>query len=145
MSTFARGQRVVRRAAAHVDAGAGRCVQRGVPGVLQRRPGGLDLLTSYDLNEANNLLETAGLTVEVLPPLGQFLFDHVTGRWDQALESARRLLANNEIQSTPVSDNSLMPARTAAILLARGRVTSALQINAALAAGTSHTPQRGST
>ncbi|WP_079664528.1 AAA family ATPase [Streptomyces sp. 3214.6] len=87
-----------------------------------------DLLTSYDLNAANNLLETAGLTVEMLPPLGQFLFDHLTGRWDQALESARRLLANSEIQSTPVSDNSLMPARTAAILLARGRVTSALQI-----------------
>lgn len=87
-----------------------------------------EMLTSYDLNAAHNLLETAGLTVQALPPLSQFLFDHLTGRWDQALESARRLLANNEIQSTPVSDNSLMPARTAAILLARGRVTSALQM-----------------
>jgi tetratricopeptide (TPR) repeat protein len=87
-----------------------------------------ELLTSYDLNAANDLLETARLTVQALPPLSQFLFDQLTGRWDQALESARRLLAISEIQSTPVSDDSLMPARTAAILLARGRVTSALQI-----------------
>ncbi|WP_416972673.1 AAA family ATPase [Streptomyces sp. 4F14] len=87
-----------------------------------------DLLAGYDLDAADKLLETAGLTVQVLPPLGQFLFDHLTGRWDRALESARRLLACNEIQSTPVSDNSLMPAWTAAILLARGRVTSALQM-----------------
>ncbi|MFJ9901237.1 AAA family ATPase [Streptomyces sp. NPDC091280] len=87
-----------------------------------------DLLADYDLDAAHQLLETAGLTVDVLPPLGRFLYDHLTGRWDQALESARRLLANDEIQSTPVSDSSLLPARTADILLARGRVTSALQM-----------------
>ncbi|WP_123972796.1 AAA family ATPase [Streptomyces sp. Ag109_O5-1] len=87
-----------------------------------------DLLVGYDLNAADTLLETAGLTVHILPPLSQFLVNHLTGRWDQALESARRLLAHNEVQSTPVSDSSLLPARTAAILLAQGRVTSALQI-----------------
>lgn len=86
------------------------------------------LLTGYDLNAAKALLETAGLTVPMLPPLGRFLFDHLTGRWDQALESARRLLANDEVQSIPVADSSPLPARTAAILLARGRITSALQI-----------------
>lgn len=86
------------------------------------------LLTVYDLNAAKTLLETAGLSVPVLPPLSQFLFNHLTGRWDQALESARRLMANNEVQSTPVADSSPLPARTAAILLARGRITSALQM-----------------
>ncbi|WEH14506.1 AAA family ATPase [Streptomyces sp. VNUA24] len=85
------------------------------------------LLTSYDLDAARTLLQTVGLPVDVLPPLSRFLYDHATGRWDRALESARRLLANGEIRSTPASDSSLLPARTAAVLLARGRVNSALQ------------------
>ncbi|MBZ3901871.1 AAA family ATPase [Streptomyces scabiei] len=87
-----------------------------------------DLLAGYDLKAATALLKTAGLTVQMLPPLGQFLHHHLTGSWDQALESARRLLAGRENQSTPVSDSSLLPARTAAILLAQGRPTSALQL-----------------
>ncbi|MDX2693320.1 AAA family ATPase [Streptomyces ipomoeae] len=100
------------------------------PGKVYSLPGGMfdTLLTGYDLNAAETLLETAGLTVHMLPPLSRFLFDHLTGRWDQALESARRLLANDEVQSTPVSDSSPLPARTTAILLARGRITSALQL-----------------
>ncbi|BBC29436.1 hypothetical protein SGFS_007300 [Streptomyces graminofaciens] len=99
------------------------------PGKVYSLTGGLfdDLLTSYDLDSARTLLETTGLPVDVLPPLSRFLYDHVTGRWDRALESARRLLANSEVYSTPVSDSSLLPARTAAVLLAQGRVTSALQ------------------
>ncbi|EGX61511.1 hypothetical protein SZN_02207 [Streptomyces zinciresistens K42] len=87
-----------------------------------------NLLTGYDLKAATTLLETTGLSVQVLPPLSQFLFNHLTGRWDQALESARRLMAVNEVRLTPVSDNSPLPAWTAGILLARGRITSALQL-----------------
>ncbi|WP_447041057.1 AAA family ATPase [Streptomyces sp. DSM 118878] len=100
------------------------------PGKLYSLAGGMfdTLLTGYDLNAAKALLETVGLSVQVLPPLSQFLFHHLTGRWDQAWESARRLLANQEIQSTPVADPSPLPARTMAILLARGRITSALQL-----------------
>ncbi|WP_405554725.1 AAA family ATPase [Streptomyces canus] len=100
------------------------------PGKVYALVGGMfdTLFTGYDLNAANALLETADLTVQMLPPVGRFLFDHATGRWDQALESARRMLANNEVQSAPVFDSSLLPARTAAILLARGRLTTALQM-----------------
>ncbi|MFI6252225.1 AAA family ATPase [Streptomyces sp. NPDC051016] len=87
-----------------------------------------DLLAGYDLDAARTVLATAGLSPRALPPLSRFLHDHLTGRWDQALESARRLLAHGEAQSTPVSDSSLLPARTAAILLARGRITTALQV-----------------
>ncbi|MFI5799010.1 AAA family ATPase [Streptomyces sp. NPDC051677] len=100
------------------------------PGKVYSLAGGMfdTLLTGYDLNAAKTLLETVGLSVHMLPPLSRFLFDHLTGRWDQALESGRRLLAGNEVQSTPVSDSSPLPARTTAILLARGRITGALQL-----------------
>lgn len=100
------------------------------PGQLYSLASGMfdTLLTGYNLNAAKTLLETAGLSVQVLPPLSQFLFNHLTGRWDQALESARRLLASKEVQSTPVAGRSPLPARTMAILLARGRITSALQL-----------------
>ncbi|MEU6224816.1 AAA family ATPase [Streptomyces sp. NPDC047042] len=86
------------------------------------------LLTTYDLRAAGTLLETLGLTAHTLPPLARFLFDHCAGRWDQALEVARRLLANAEFRSTPVLDSSLLPARTAGILAARGRLATALQL-----------------
>ncbi|MDX3383924.1 AAA family ATPase [Streptomyces niveiscabiei] len=100
------------------------------PGKVYSLAGGMvdNLLTRYDLAGATALLATTGLTVPVLPPLSRFLHHHLTGDWDQALESARRLLAGREIQSTPVADSSLLPARTAAILLAQGRVTTALQL-----------------
>ncbi|MFJ8108231.1 AAA family ATPase [Streptomyces sp. NPDC096132] len=86
-----------------------------------------ELAGAGDLPAANALLDSRGLTVEVLPPLSRFLWHHLAGRWDEAMESARRLLANREVQ-TPASDTRLLPARTAAILLARGRTTSALQV-----------------
>ncbi|WP_416968811.1 AAA family ATPase [Streptomyces sp. 4F14] len=100
------------------------------PGKVYSLAGGMvdNLLTRYDLDAVTTLLTTTGLTVPVLPPLSRFLHHHATGRWDEALESARRLLAGHEIRSTPVADSSVLPARTAAILLARGRVTSALDL-----------------
>ncbi|PWG15569.1 helix-turn-helix transcriptional regulator [Streptomyces sp. V2] len=100
------------------------------PGKVYSLAGGMvdNLLTRYDLAGVTTLLATTGLTVPVLPPLSRFLHHHLTGDWDQALESARRLLAGREIQSTPVADSALLPARTAAILLAQGRVTTALQL-----------------
>ncbi|MEU1513246.1 AAA family ATPase [Streptomyces sp. NPDC005811] len=113
-----------RRALAMSDA------SRLPPGKVYSLASGMfdNLLTRYDLTTADTLLKTTGLTVHVLPPLSQFLHHHLTGRWDLALESARRLLAAHDIQSTPVADSSLLPARTAAILLAQGRVTSALHL-----------------
>ncbi|MFJ9562780.1 AAA family ATPase [Streptomyces fuscichromogenes] len=92
--------------------------------------GGLfdDLAVGYDLSSAEALLKSLGLTVEVLLPLSRFLWYHLTGRWDEALDLGRRMLANNEIVTIPVSDSSVLPARTAAILLARGRTTSALNV-----------------
>jgi len=100
------------------------------PGKVYSMVGGMfdDLLTMYDRASAETLLTTARLPVAALPPLSRFLHDHLTGRWDEALESARRLLANDEIQSTPVADCSSLPARTASILLARGHLTAARQL-----------------
>ncbi|WP_238432034.1 AAA family ATPase [Streptomyces cavernae] len=86
-----------------------------------------ELAVGYDLNAATTLLNSRGWTLKLLPPLSQFLHHHLTGQWDQALESARHLLATNEVQ-TPGSDSCLLPTRTAAILLARGRITSALNM-----------------
>ncbi|WP_405730666.1 AAA family ATPase [Streptomyces sp. NBC_01537] len=86
-----------------------------------------ELANAWDLPAAKALLDSRGLTVEILPPLSRFLWDHLAGRWDEAMESARRLLANSEAQ-VPASDSQLLPARTAVILLARGRTTTALQV-----------------
>ncbi|MEV1069232.1 LuxR family transcriptional regulator [Streptomyces sp. NPDC050263] len=85
-----------------------------------------ELLVGHDVNAARALLNSRQLTVEALPPLSRFLWHHLTGRWDQALESARGLPAHQT--QVPGSDSFLLPARTAAILLARGRVTSALRM-----------------
>ncbi|WP_460071386.1 AAA family ATPase [Streptomyces sp. YKOK-I1] len=86
-----------------------------------------ELAVGYELNAAKSLLDSRALTVGMLPALSQFLHHHLTGRWDQALESARRLLATDEGQ-TPGLDSHVLPSRTAAILLARGRLTSALDM-----------------
>lgn len=93
-----------------------------------------ELAAGFDLAAAENLLKSRGLTVEMLPPLSRYLWLHLTGRWDEALESARRLLANNEVQ-TPASDSFLLPARTAGILLVRGRATSALRVMESMRGG----------
>ncbi|MEV5956778.1 AAA family ATPase [Streptomyces sp. NPDC051987] len=87
----------------------------------------VELAVGHDLKAAEALLQARALTVEMLPPISRFLHHHLAGRWDQALEAGRRLLAAGEVQ-TPGSDSCLLPARTAAILLARGRVTSALNL-----------------
>ncbi|MEU5344933.1 AAA family ATPase [Streptomyces sp. NPDC020766] len=86
-----------------------------------------ELLSGYDLHAAEALLAAQGLTSDVLPPRSQFLRHHLRGRWDEALEPARWMLANNQIH-TPAADGFLIPARTAAILLARGRTTSARRL-----------------
>ncbi|MGW1505845.1 AAA family ATPase [Streptomyces mirabilis] len=82
------------------------------------------LLATGDLQRAAALLPAGDLTPELLPGSSRFLWHHLHGRWDEALALARRLLANGGVLST-VPGHQLLPARTAAVLLARGRVTSA--------------------
>ncbi|MFD9430902.1 AAA family ATPase [Streptomyces sp. NPDC060002] len=86
-----------------------------------------ELLSGRDLHAAENLLAAQGLNPDSLPPHSVFLWRHLEGRWDEALEPARWMLANNRIH-TPAADGCLIPARTAAILLARGRTTSARRL-----------------
>ncbi|WP_314416296.1 AAA family ATPase [Streptomyces kroppenstedtii] len=86
-----------------------------------------ELLSGRDLRAAEALLDAHGLTADLLAPRSLFLWRHLQGRWDEALESARWMLANNQT-STPAADSQLIPARTAAVLLARGRPTSARRL-----------------
>ncbi|MEU6031753.1 AAA family ATPase [Streptomyces tauricus] len=86
-----------------------------------------ELLSGRDLRAAEALLDARGLTADLLAPRSLFLWRHLQGRWDEALESARWMLANNQT-STPAADSHLIPARTAAVLLARGRPTSARRL-----------------
>ncbi|MFH8470676.1 AAA family ATPase [Streptomyces sp. NPDC017991] len=86
-----------------------------------------ELLSGRDLRAAEALLDARGLAADVLAPRSLFLWRHLQGRWDEALESARWMLVNNQT-STPAADSHLVPARTAAILLARGRPTSARRL-----------------
>ncbi|PSM38029.1 helix-turn-helix transcriptional regulator [Streptomyces dioscori] len=86
-----------------------------------------ELLSGRDLRAAEALLDAQGLTADLLAPRSLFLWRHLQGRWDEALESARWMLANNQT-STPAADSHLIPARTAAVLLARGRPTSARRL-----------------
>ncbi|MFC9224057.1 AAA family ATPase [Streptomyces hygroscopicus] len=97
-----------------------------------------ELAVDHDLTAATTLLDSRTLTAPMLPPLSQFLHHHLTGRWDQALELARQLLSNPYEVQTSGSDSYLLPARTAAILLARGRITSALNM-----VESSHGPEVG--
>ncbi|MEU9407512.1 AAA family ATPase [Streptomyces sp. NPDC048281] len=82
------------------------------------------MLNCCDLSTAERLLAASGIPADALPPVNQFLWNHLRGRWDEALESARRMLAENQVV-IPTADHWLLPARTAAILLARGRLMSA--------------------
>ncbi|MFE7125218.1 AAA family ATPase [Streptomyces sp. NPDC057617] len=82
------------------------------------------LLGTGDLQRARALLAARGLSAELLPPCSQFLLRHLEGRWDEALPLARRLLVDGGVLNV-VPGHHLLPARTAAVLLARGRVTSA--------------------
>ncbi|MFE2595679.1 AAA family ATPase [Streptomyces sp. NPDC059396] len=82
------------------------------------------LLGTGDLQQARALLAARGLSAELLPPCSQFLLRHLEGRWDEALPLARRLLVDGGVLNV-VPGHHLLPARTAAVLLARGRITSA--------------------
>ncbi|MFD5111321.1 AAA family ATPase [Streptomyces sp. NPDC058391] len=82
------------------------------------------LLGTGDLQRATALLAARGLAAELLPACSQFLLRHLEGRWDEALPLARRLLVNGGALNV-VPGHHLIPARTAAVLLARGRITSA--------------------
>ncbi|MFD3379895.1 MULTISPECIES: AAA family ATPase [unclassified Streptomyces] len=82
------------------------------------------LLGIGDLQAAANLLSTRRMDVELLPQTNRFLWHHLNGRWDEALALARRLLVDGGVLNV-VPGHHLLPARTAAILLAQGRTTSA--------------------
>ncbi|WP_413761023.1 AAA family ATPase [Streptomyces sp. MMBL 11-3] len=86
-----------------------------------------ELLSGRDLRAAEALLAERGLTADVLAPHSLFLWHHLRGRWDEALEPARWMLANDRT-ATPTAAAHLVPARTAAVLLARGRPTSARRL-----------------
>nr|WP_203691419.1 AAA family ATPase [Streptomyces sp. SID12488] len=82
------------------------------------------LLGTGDLPGATALLSARELSAELLPESSRFLLHHLRGQWDEALALARRLMVNGGVL-TAVPTHHLLPARTAAILLARGRITSA--------------------
>ncbi|MGW1506744.1 AAA family ATPase [Streptomyces mirabilis] len=82
------------------------------------------LLGVGDLHRGTALVSARGLTPEMLPPSSRFLQQHLQGRWDDALALARWILVNGGMLNG-VPGQHLLPARTAAILLSRGRTTSA--------------------
>ncbi len=85
----------------------------------------LDMMLSIgDLRGAVDLLAARHVPAEALPPYSAFLMYHLQGRWDEAMALARWVLANSRVFNPAPAHHSL-PARTAAILLARGRTTSA--------------------
>ena len=86
-----------------------------------------ELLNGGDLHAGESLLAAQGLAPQLLPRHSQFLRHHLRGEWGEALEPARWMLANNGIHTAAI-DHYVVPARTAAILLARGRVTSARRL-----------------
>jgi len=86
-----------------------------------------ELLNGGDLHAGEALLTAQGLAPRLMPRHSQFLRHHLRGEWDEALEPARWMLANNGIHTAAV-DHYVVPARTTAILLARGRVTSARRL-----------------
>ncbi|MDW4906237.1 AAA family ATPase [Streptomyces sp. ADMS] len=93
--------------------------------VFARSVAQLDLLLGTgDLQGGKSLLSARELTPELLPESSQFLLRHLQGQWDEALALARRLMVNGGVL-TAVPTHHLLPARTAAILLAQGRTSSA--------------------
>ncbi|GAA3859805.1 hypothetical protein GCM10023084_11730 [Streptomyces lacrimifluminis] len=93
--------------------------------VFARSVAQLDLLLGIgDLRGATSLLSARELTPELLPESSRFLLHHLQGQWDEALALARRLMVNGGVL-TAVPTHHLLPARTAAVLLAQGRTTSA--------------------
>ncbi|MET7290094.1 tetratricopeptide repeat protein, partial [Streptomyces sp. NPDC005573] len=62
-----------------------------------------------------------------LPPYTRFLVSHLQGRWDDALERARRMVAHHQVVH-PTVNHHLLTARMAGILLAQGRTTGATRL-----------------
>ncbi|MFI1727871.1 AAA family ATPase [Streptomyces acidicola] len=85
------------------------------------------LLGARDLHGMTRLLALRGLSAEWMPPYTRFLWLHLQGRWDEALAVARWMLANRQAFN-PAPSHHLLPARTAAMLLAKGRATSARRL-----------------
>ncbi|MFD9318450.1 AAA family ATPase [Streptomyces sp. NPDC060053] len=85
------------------------------------------LLGARDLHGTTRLLAFRGLSPEWMPPYTRFLWLHLQGRWDEALAVARWMLANQQAFN-PAPSHHLLPARTAAMLLAKGRATSARRL-----------------
>ncbi|MFE7928961.1 AAA family ATPase [Streptomyces sp. NPDC057456] len=85
------------------------------------------LLGARDLHGTTRLLAFRGLSPEWMPPYTRFLWLHLQGRWDEALAVARWMLANRQAFN-PAPSHHLLPARTAAMLLAKGRATSARRL-----------------
>ncbi|MET7456240.1 AAA family ATPase [Streptomyces sp. NPDC005574] len=85
------------------------------------------LLGIGDLREGKALLTVRAMKPESLPEPSRFLWHHLEGQWDEALTLARRNLVNGTVL-TVAPGHLLLPARTAAILLARGRVTGAARL-----------------
>ncbi|AEW92816.1 MULTISPECIES: AAA family ATPase [Streptomycetaceae] len=85
------------------------------------------LLGEGELAGAVELLSTRGLAPEALPGTSAFLMLYLRGRWDEALTLARRMLATDRA-FTAAPSHHLLPSRTAGIMLARGRTTSARRL-----------------
>ncbi|MER6958997.1 AAA family ATPase [Streptomyces sp. NPDC000618] len=85
------------------------------------------LLGARDLHGTTRVLAFRGLSPEWMPAYTRFLWLHLLGRWDEALAVARWMLANRQAFN-PAPSHHLLPARTAAMLLAKGRATSARRL-----------------
>ncbi|MEU9348152.1 AAA family ATPase [Streptomyces sp. NPDC048278] len=85
------------------------------------------LLGAGDLGRAEGLLSARGTPPEALSATGRFLLYHLQGRWNEAMALARSALAHDGMFSVAPTQH-LLAARTAAILLARGRTTSATRL-----------------
>ncbi|MEU2777090.1 AAA family ATPase [Streptomyces sp. NPDC007162] len=85
------------------------------------------LLGTGDLRRAEDLLSARGMTSEVLWATSRFLLCHLQGRWNEAMETACSALAHDRTFDAAPNQH-LLAARTAAILLARGRTTSASRL-----------------
>ncbi|MGW0948274.1 AAA family ATPase [Streptomyces sp. NPDC002623] len=85
------------------------------------------LLGARDLHGTTRALAFRGLSPEWMPAYTRFLWLHLQGRWDEALAVARWMLANRQAFN-PAPSHHLLPARTAGMLLAKGRATSARRL-----------------
>ncbi|MBY8886048.1 AAA family ATPase [Streptomyces sp. PTM05] len=85
------------------------------------------LLGVRDLAGTTSLLRARGLTPEALPAHSRFLLLHLQGRCDEAMALSRWLFAKEQTFA-PAPHHHLLPARTAAILVAKGRPAAAARL-----------------